>query len=181
MDVDFEVLGLISAKQGDEQAWAILFDRHFQAVYRYCLSLARGRQDVAEEIAQQVFVTAARHIVRFKPGRGTFRTWLHGIARKRLAKHESKEVRRRQYETRLNAESSKNKNGRQQQLFVYETLALLPIHYRLVLEAKYLEGLTVGQIAEAQGCTAKAMESRLGRAREKFGQIYRKLRDLNMS
>ena len=175
MDVDFEVLGLISAKQGDEQAWTMLFEQHFPAVYRYCLSLTGGQQAMAEEIAQQAFVTAARRINRFRAGRGTFRTWVHGIARKCFAKHVLKDVRRKQRETRFHAESAKKENERQQQLLVYETLAQLPIHYRLVLEGKYLEGLTVNEIAETQGCTVKAIESRLGRAREKFAQIYKRL------
>jgi len=178
MDVDFEVLVLNNARQGNERAWSILFDQHFQAVYCYCLSVTGGRQDVAEEIVQQTFVTAARRISSFRPDRGAFRAWLHGIARNRFAKYELKEVRRKRHESRGNAECSQKEDGHLQQLMVYETIAHLPIRYRLVLEAKYFDGLTVDEIAEAQGCTAKAVESCLSRARKKFSQIHKQLHGL---
>ena len=72
---------------------------------------------------------------------------------------------------------SERKKSNDPQLFVYETLARLPAHYRSVLEAKYLEGLTVNEIADANGSTPKAVESLLGRAREKFAEVYHKRHD----
>ena len=60
---------------------------------------------------------------------------------------------------------------------MHEALAQLPFHYRLVLEAKYLKGLTVRQIAESQDTTVKATESLLVRAREKFSQVYKQVKD----
>jgi len=177
MDIDFEALTVVSAQRGDGEAWRNLFEWHFEPVYRYCVSLACGRQDMAEEIAQEVFVTAAGRINKFKSKKGTFRSWLLGIARNRFMKVESKELRRRRYETQFSTESSERQNGHSQQVLVYEALARLPAQYRLVLEAKYLEGLTVNEIAETQGRTVKATESLLSRAREKFAQVYKQIRD----
>jgi RNA polymerase sigma-70 factor (ECF subfamily) len=177
MDIDFEALTVVSAQRGDGEAWRNLFEWHFEPVYRYCVSLASGRQDMAEEIAQEVFVTAAGRINKFKPRKGTFRSWLLGIARNRFMKLKSKEARRRRHETQVFAESSESKNRRPEDIFVYEALARLPVNYRLVLEAKYLEGLTVNKIAETQGRTVKATESLLSRAREKFAQVYKQIRD----
>ena len=62
-------------------------------------------------------------------------------------------------------------------LFVYEVLAELPAHYRSVLEAKYLEGLTVNQIAQTSRSTPKAVESLLARARNKFAQVHSQMQD----
>ena len=62
-------------------------------------------------------------------------------------------------------------------LLVYEVLAKLPVHYRSVLEAKYLEGLTVNQIAETSQSTPKAVESLLARARDKFAQVHAQIED----
>jgi len=177
MDIDFEALTVVSARRGDGQAWRNLFEWHFEAVYRYCLGLACGRQDIAEEIAQQVFVTAAGRVNKFKPKKGTFRSWLLGIAKNRFMKLESKEQRRKRYETEFSTESSERENRRSEELLVYEALARLPVRCRLVLEAKYLEGLTVKEIAETEGRTVKATESLLSRAREKFAQVYKRMRD----
>jgi len=177
MDIDFEALTVVSAQRGDGQAWRNLFEWHFEAVYRYCMTLASGRQEMAEEIAQEVFVTAAGRVNKFKPKKGTFRSWLLGIAKNRFMKLESKEQRRKRYETEFSTESSERENRRSEELLVYEALARLPVRCRLVLEAKYLEGLTVKEIAETEGRTVKATESLLSRAREKFAQVYKRMRD----
>jgi len=168
---------LKNAQKGDEEAWKKLFNWHFRPVYHYCLTLASGRQDVAEEITQQVFVTAACRITRFNSKRGTFRAWLLGIARKHFIKFESKEIRRKWYETQFYKKSIKKKGRTSPLLLVHESLACLPQHYQLLLEAKYLEKLTVKQIAKSQGRTIKATESLLNRAREKFRQIHSRIQD----
>ena len=59
MNVDFETYAIHAAQRGSEQAWRQLFERHFDAVYRLCFALAGGRDDLAEEMTQQAFVTAA--------------------------------------------------------------------------------------------------------------------------
>jgi len=176
MNDNLEIFAVRRAQGGDEEAWRNLFEWHFEPVYRYCLNLASGGQDMAEEIAQQVFVTAARRIGRFKQQKGTFRSWLLGIAKKRLMKAKSKELRLRWYEKQFLKRGSETIKVQTQQLFVYEALAQLPAHYRTVLEAKYLKGLTVNQIAEAHNSTSKAVESMLVRARDKFAQVYRQMK-----
>jgi RNA polymerase sigma-70 factor (ECF subfamily) len=175
MDTDFEALTISSAQRGEESAWSNLFRWHFEAIYRYCLGLAGGRRELAEEVAQQVFVTAARRINKFKAKNGTFRSWLLGIAKNRFMKLQSKEKTRKRYEGELSSESPKGTKGGWEEVLVYEALAKLPGEYRLVLEAKYLEGLKVSEVAESQGLTVKATESLLSRAREKFGEVYKKM------
>jgi RNA polymerase sigma-70 factor (ECF subfamily) len=177
MDIDLEALTIIGAQRGDERAWQNLFEWHFESVYRYCASLSSGRQDMAEEIAQQVFVTAARRINKFKAKKGTFRSWLLGIAKNRFMKLQSKEKTRRRYEAQLSTESRKGTDGGLREVLVHEALAKLPGQYQLVLEAKYLEGLSVNEIVEKQGRTVKATESLLHRARERFGDVYKKMQE----
>ena len=177
MEVDRETFAVRSAQNGDEKAWRYLFERHFEPVNRYCLNLSSGRRDLAEDITQQVFMTAAHRIGRFKPKKGSFRAWLLGIAKKRFLKAQSGEIRQKYHEKNCSEQTSERKKPEAPELFVYETLARLPAHYRSVLEAKYLEGLTVNEIAEANGTTPKAVESLLGRARVKFAHVYHKRRD----
>ena len=132
---------------------------------------------MAEEITQQVFMTAARRIGGFKPQQGTFRAWLIGIAKNRFMKVRSKELRHKGHQKQFFEEVSASENVNRPALFVYEVLAELPVHYRSVLEAKYLQGLTVDQIAEANRSTPKAVESLLARARDKFAQIHSQIQD----
>jgi len=68
MDVAFETYATHIEQRFSEQAWRQLFERHFDAVHRFCVALADGRYGKAEELAQQVNVIAARRIYRFDAG-----------------------------------------------------------------------------------------------------------------
>lgn len=63
-------------------------------------------------------------------------------------------------------------------LWVHEALARLPSHYRIVLEAKYLRGLSMKEIAADSGASIEAIESLLRRARAVFARVYEQMRTL---
>ena len=176
MDGDSEAFAIHAAQQGSTQAWQQLFEWHFDAVYRFCVALAAGRHDLAEEVTQQVFVVAARRIHRFDPAQAAFRPWLLGIAKNRHLAIRTSEQRRKRHE-----ESSANGGPEpvaqpDPDLRVHEALARLPSHYRMVLEAKYLRGLSMKEIAADGGASIEAIESLLRRARAGFAQAYDEIR-----
>ena len=175
MEAEIVIVG--AAQGGNELAWRQLFEWHFNAVYRFSLALAAGRRELAEEIAQQVFVTAARQIGRFDPQRGQFRAWLIGIARHRFLVLQAKERRRRHHETSSQPRERVPSEGREQDLCVHEALARLPADYRRALESKYLKRLTVKEMAEAKGISIEAIESLLRRARDRFAQVYQQVQN----
>jgi RNA polymerase sigma-70 factor (ECF subfamily) len=177
MDLGYETFAVSSARQGDERAWRELFEAHVDAVYQFCLSLEAGHQERAEEITQQVFMTAARRIHRFRPQRGTFRAWLLGIAKNRHMTAVAKEQRRKHHELAAAEARQNHKRPARRHLAVHEALARLPHSYRKVLEAKYLRGMATEDIAEFEGATVEAVESRLRRARNRFAQVYEQTRE----
>lgn len=65
----------------DGQAFAELYRRHVDRVYRYLLIQAGHRQD-AEDLTAQTFLEALQHIGRYR-GEGEFAAWLLSIARHR--------------------------------------------------------------------------------------------------
>ena len=56
-------------------------------------------------------------------------------------------------------------------------LTALPEHYETLLRAKYLDQMTVAQIAECRGESQKGVESLLTRARQAFREAYEKPHD----
>jgi RNA polymerase sigma-70 factor (ECF subfamily) len=178
MNVDFETYAIHAAQNGSERAWRQLFERHFDAVYGFCVALAGGRHDLAEELAQQVFITAARRVHRFDPSRATFRAWLFGIAKNRHMAMQTSEQRRKQYEESSAKGSSEAVTRGEPDLRVHEALARLPSHYRIVLDAKYLRGLSMKEIAADSGASIEAIESLLRRARAGFARVYEQMRTL---
>ncbi|TKJ38648.1 MAG: hypothetical protein CEE38_02800 [Planctomycetes bacterium B3_Pla] len=179
MDTDSETFVIRAAQDGSEQAWRQLFERHFDAVYRFCVALAGARHDLAEELTQQAFVTAARRIHRFDPSRATFRAWLFGIVKNRQMAIRTSEQRRKRHEESSAKRSSETVRQEEPDLRVHEALARLPSRYRMVLEAKYLRGLSMKEIAADNSASIEAIESLLRRARAGFAREYEQIRTLD--
>jgi RNA polymerase sigma-70 factor, ECF subfamily len=181
MNPDSETFAIGAAQKGSEQAWRQLFEWHFDAVYQYCVALSGGRCDLAEELTQQVFVVAAQRIHRFDVSRATFRAWLFGIVKNRYMTMRNGEQRRKRHEeSSIKRGSPANQPARQKtpDLQVHEVLAQLPGHYRVALEAKYLRGLSMKEIASDNGASIEAIESLLRRARADFARVYEQMRSL---
>lgn len=67
------------AQQGDKEAFAQLYEEHFDKIYRY-VALRIGNKTEAEDVTQQVFLNALRSISSFKWKGAPFSTWLFRIA-----------------------------------------------------------------------------------------------------
>ena len=66
------------ARRGDQAAFGTLVDRHRTSVFRAALAALGTRED-AEEVAQEAFVAAYRHLEDFRED-ASFKTWLLSIA-----------------------------------------------------------------------------------------------------
>lgn len=70
---------VIVASLSDPQVFAVVFERHHLAIFRY---LARRCGSLcAEDLTSEVFTRAFDHRSRFDEGRESARPWLFGIAR----------------------------------------------------------------------------------------------------
>ena len=65
------------AQQGDHEAFRLLMEQHTRAVYKLAYRMS-GNQHDAEDLTQETFLRAWKHIGRFD-GRATFATWLYRI------------------------------------------------------------------------------------------------------
>jgi RNA polymerase sigma-70 factor (ECF subfamily) len=162
---------------GDERAWQAWYDEHFADLYGYVLWRCAGLRDHADEVVQETWLTAVRRIRSFDPAQGAFGGWLRGIAAHLLRNHFRKETRRATRHQSLDdldapAAQDAELRRREQAERVARALADLPERYEAVLRAKYLEGRSVAEIAEASGETPKAVESLLTRARQAFREVY---------
>src|SRR4051794_1749392 len=74
-----------TAKDGDERAFEVLYERHSPAILRYCRSLLRSTQE-AEDVKQEVFVLAISALRRgAEPD--AFRPWLYRVAHNASMSH----------------------------------------------------------------------------------------------
>lgn len=68
---------LVEQAQSDSQAFALLYRRYVDPIYRYCWYRLGSREE-AEDAASQVFTQALAALPRCRPSR--FRSWLFTIA-----------------------------------------------------------------------------------------------------
>jgi RNA polymerase sigma-70 factor, ECF subfamily len=66
------------AQQGDEQAFATLFQSHKKRVYSVCLLMTKDVAD-AEDLTQEAFLQVFRSVGSFR-GDSAFSTWLYRVA-----------------------------------------------------------------------------------------------------
>src|ERR1022692_1022560 len=72
---------LLRLKNGDEEAFLILYRRRQAGLFRFALHMS-GSMPVAEDVTQEVFLALLREDCGYDPDRGTLSGYLFGIARK---------------------------------------------------------------------------------------------------
>ena len=77
MDATEAAAVLARARQGDNDAFRALVERHSQSVFRLAFRMTGNEQD-AEDVVQESFLRAYRQLGRFE-SRANFGTWLYRI------------------------------------------------------------------------------------------------------
>jgi RNA polymerase sigma factor (sigma-70 family) len=72
---------VVSVNEGDEDAFATLYDLYVERLYDYCLSMVREPK-AAADIVHDTFIDAFRRAPRMR-NRGRLRSWLYAAARRR--------------------------------------------------------------------------------------------------
>ncbi len=163
---------------GDEQAWETWYGETFDDLYRYVHWRCAGMQDQTDEIVQETWLTAVRRVRQFDPARGSFPAWLRGIAANVVRNQLRRQNTAKKHMQPLAGEPSTNctaetvVENRERAERITTALAALPERYEAVLRAKYLEDLSVADIAASWDQTPKAVESLLTRARRMFRDVY---------
>jgi RNA polymerase sigma-70 factor (ECF subfamily) len=159
---------LVSLARQDRQAFAALYDRYFDAVYRYCY-VRLGNQERAEDAVQQIFVRAMEAVGRYQEA-GRFRSWLFTIAHNVIV-----DMRREQQLWEPLTAAANLMDGTRQrspealalatddQRTIQGLLAHLPADQRDLLELR-LAGLTDAEIARALGRSHGAVRTSQYRA-----------------
>lgn len=167
---------------GDEEAFRQFHARYFDRLYLFLLVVARGREHEAQEALQQTMLRVARYARVFE-SEEAFWSWLKVVARS-AARDAGRKQSRYEWLLRKFARwreeqpvSDANENERLQLLLKDSLQGLTPAD-RSLLEAKYIAGDSVSELADRIGTSEKALESRLLRLRRDLRAIIlRKLRN----
>ena len=177
----FELRLITDARDGCQESFRILVERHQEAIFRLCCQLLGCPED-AREACQDTFVRAHDSLPRFKL-RARFSTWLYRVAlnlcRDRLRMRSARKRRMARCDTAWNPLESNARDGICRQPGPDESLSLaedleklgrgmnrLPEKLREALILVAVEGLSHRECAEILGCSIRAVEGRVYRARK---------------
>lgn len=157
---------------GDERAFCEFHRRYFDRLYQFLLVVARGREDEAQEALQQTLMRVVRY-ARVFDSEDAFWCWLKALARSAARDFGRKDHRYlallRDFARRRGVESEAAQPGEKRlDIILRECLEELEPSDRQLVQTKYLDGLTVKEIAAVTALTEKAVESRLLRLRKQL-------------
>ena len=178
---------------GDQAAFRGLFDSYFPRLYRFALARLDGDHAAASDVVQQTFWKGFQKLDTYR-GEAALYTWFCQVCRNAVVDYcraHNRETRtvvlfEDQPKLRVILDSfaaspvdhpETSAWQRDIQLLVEATVDSLPDHYAEILEQKYIDGLSVKEIAEHMNVGAKAAESMLTRARKAFREVMVELVD----
>lgn len=173
---------------GDEQAFEDFADGYFPGLYRFALSHLDGDSELTREIVQTTVCKVLSKLESYRSD-ASLSTWLCACCRNEIRMHF-----RRQKSAPAELELDEGNAAlaispqathldgpeialirKEKAGFVHQALDLLPPHYARALEWKYLDHLSVNEIAARLEAGPKAVESLLTRARRAFMEHYERL------
>jgi RNA polymerase sigma-70 factor (ECF subfamily) len=182
-----EIVSGLSA--GDPDAWRALYDCYASAIWQFvALRMDPQRAEVAD-VVQETLLAAAGNVRSYDPTRGSLWNWLTGIARRHIGLYyraESRQDRIRQAADKLGPRAAQvvrwleNREPQPPDLLASQelhtliraALSELDRDYEELLTLKYLDGVSVEQIAGRFDSSATAIRSKLARARKMFRQVF---------
>jgi RNA polymerase sigma-70 factor, ECF subfamily len=171
------------AKQGDAEAFQVLYDMHRRRVYSLCLRMTSNTAE-AEDLAQEAFLQLFRKIATFR-GESAFSTWLHRLSVNVVLMHLRKKglpVVSLEETTQGTEEDSPKKDfgaddialaGSIDRLQLQKAVENLPPGYRTIFVLHDVEGYEHNEIANIVGCSIGNSKSQLHKARMKLRDLLK--------
>lgn len=167
-DSDAERLRQAALGRADAVQW--LLDEVAPVVHGFVWARVAGDRQVAEDLLQETILAAMRSADTFR-AESSVSTWMCGIARHLVARHWETERRDDLARSRLRAVADEQDVADEieqvaQREEVARALGRLPALQRQVLALKYLDGLSVQEIASQVGRSRVQVQSLLQRGRD---------------
>ncbi len=173
-------------RDGDDDAFGVLVERHQDRLFHSLNPLLRSRED-AQDVAQAAFIQAYQKLDGFR-GEAAFYTWLY-----RIAINLALSFLRRQRQQTVSTDALRESSGTEppdlrpdnqplstlirdeHSQLVRQTLEELPDEFRTVLVLKEFEGLRYDAIASLLECPIGTVRSRIHRGRIELARRLRQL------
>lgn len=167
--------------QGDQQAAALLINRHSPRVLALAQRMLSSRED-AEDVTQEVFIKVYNQAATWESGKAKFTTWLH-----RVTLNQCYDRLRKKRETGMDEPPDMEDDSlgpaqqfeeQQRQKRLKQAISELPDRQRAALLLNHYDGLSNPETAEILEVSVEAVESLLSRARRNLRDILKNERNV---
>jgi RNA polymerase sigma-70 factor (ECF subfamily) len=169
---------LLRIQEGDEPAFLEVYNRWSKPLFQFSWQMT-GSTSSAEDITQEIFLLLIRKKLNFDPAKGSFSSFIYGVARNLSLKAARKE---RQFLGLFQGAGDTNREqpGIQNPLFqlanteaatmIRKCILSLPPQYREVVILCDLQEMSYAEAAEITGSAIGTVRSRLHRGRDLLSQ-----------
>jgi len=170
---------ILAVQQGELGRLGELFERHHQAIYRFCLRMTRSPQ-AAEDLVQEVFMRMMKYCGRLRSD-SNFKSWMYSTARNacldqlRKANRESTALEDVEEPVSPAPAASEVVEKGEEIGQLRRALTLLPENRREVLILSRFEHRKYHEIAGLLDCSVGTVKVRVHRAVRQLRQIYSEL------
>jgi RNA polymerase sigma-70 factor (ECF subfamily) len=166
---------MMQVRAGDVEQLSILFERHHQRLFGFCLGIL-GNRDSARDLVQEVFFRLLKYRDSFRP-EAPFAPWLYRLARNACIDHLRKSGRERPAEPDLDRPDPtplmpEEIEKREELQKLQRALGRLPEDKRELLLLARSGTLSYEQIAALLGCSVGALKVRVHRALQLLREAY---------
>ena len=172
---DAEACQLVTAiARGDEAAFERLYECYHRRLFRLALMLGRGDELLAHDAVQGTFIVAGK--LRRVDSQEHLWNWLARVARQQIGRcsRQRKRDAAAVSADELSERAAAEKSDTQLEEILDAALMSLDMEEREIIERFYFDRLSHKEIAELLSITAKAVSSRLERARAKLRLLITK-------
>src|SRR5882724_1289296 len=169
-------------RAGDDEAFQWFAEHYAPALFRFAASRVRSEPELVRDVVQTTLCRFMEKLDGYR-GESSIFTWLCAVCRNEIAGHFRRAGRGEVELDEANGRESGDAGNPEAEYLagendrlVHVALDALPPRHARVLEWKYIECLSVREIAERINLSEKAAESLLTRARAAFRAIFEGLR-----
>ena len=160
-----------SAQGGEGAAFGELYERHRDAIYRYCLARTGSPTD-AEDLVSDVFLRAMRALGRYRDAGTPFLAFLYRIARNASIDRSRRRTEGSLFtlvvEPRANVDLEAHAEQVSDMDLVMRALRTLKTDYREVILLRFVEGYEPSEVATILGRDLRSVHNLQHRALERL-------------
>lgn len=173
---------IASSIAGDEEAFGKLYDKYVNDIYRFVVMRVRSSQE-AQDLASETFLKAWQYVSTQKKQIDDFRALLYRIARNlvidhyRSSKNESQGFEEGQLENIIDTSPSLQASAehKDDMALVFKVIGQLSKDDSDVIILRYIEDLSIKEIAEIQGKKSGTVRVALHRAVKRVKELISEL------